>query len=133
MSNNRDKELNAYYKRIRASFPVYTATEKRFFHDLKDSISEHIEAHPTCSQTDIMDKFGTSQEIIKEYLESIDGDHLYKNLKTARWIRIAVIFCCLCVAIACLLYSFYIHKAYQDSKDAIITKEETTIIEYVKE
>lgn len=129
MNDNRDKELKAYYKRIRATFPVYTATEKRFFHDLKESISEYVEAHPACTQWDISEKFGTPQEIITEYLESVDGDHLYKNLRTARWIRFAIIFCCICVAAVSLLYSLYTHQAYLDSKDAVITKEQT-IIQY---
>ena len=84
VNDNRDKEMKTYYKRIRAAFPVYTAAEKRFFQDLKGFISEYVEAHPACTQADTTDKFGTSQEIITEYPESIDGDHRYKNLNTAR-------------------------------------------------
>lgn len=125
--SNREQELKAYYRRIRATFPVYTATEKRFSHDLKESISEYIEAPPACTQADITEKFGTPQEIITEYLESIDSDHLYKTLRTVRWIRFAVIFFCICVAAASLLYSLYNHQAYLDAKEAVITKEEVVI------
>ena len=84
-----NKEQKRYLKEIKALMPVYGKYEKRFFHDIKDSIceldAEHITYEMLCLE------LGRPEDLIVNYYQEIDSTYLRKQLKRTRSIKAVVL------------------------------------------
>lgn len=127
MDQQNKKELRKYYKQIRALFPIYTALEKRFLTDLQEDISTFISEHAECAVPAIKEKFGEPQEIIQDYLETVDAEYLCKHIRRTKYIRIGVLCIVILIAAVCALKAGLYYKSYQDVQNTIVTKEVTII------
>lgn len=84
-----NKEQKRYLKEIKALMPVYGKYEKRFFHDIKDSICELDAEHITYEM--LCRKLGRPEDLIVNYYQEIDSTYLRKQLKRTRSIKAVVL------------------------------------------
>ena len=122
-----EKEINHYLKQIRTLVPVHAKNEKRYLRDLTDSITQFAKDNPEATMQNIIEQYGSPMEVVRDYIESCDVDLIIKRITLQTIVRrlVVVILLCLFIALSCFL--FYIHKAYLDSKNTIITNTETVI------
>lgn len=76
MNRINDKELNQYMKRIKLLLPLYRKQEKQFLTDFRFCIYDFTKTHPEHSFADITAHFGTPDEVVRDYLSSLDVDLL---------------------------------------------------------
>ena len=120
MGELSEKELKKYYKQIKSNLPMYTSKEKKFISDLQSSVCEYIEAKPECIMDDIVERFGTPNEIVQTYLEGVE-DIDPKKLKLYRR-KIKIIIGVLLVAlITVTAYTIYIHSDANGHSKTVIT------------
>ena len=74
-----NKEQKRYLKEIKALLPVYGKYEKRFFRDIKDSISE-LESENITYEF-LCKELGRPEDLIVNYYQEIDSHYLRKQLK----------------------------------------------------
>ena len=84
-----NKEQKRYLKEIKALLPVYGKYEKRFFRDIKDSISE-LESENITYEF-LCKELGRPEDLIVNYYQEIDSHYLRKQLKRSRIMKITII------------------------------------------
>lgn len=121
MDRISDKELKQYFKHIKLLLPLRRKKEKQFLKELQTSITDFINLNPDCSFADICSHFGKPQEVVKDYLSTMDSADLCKQVCVRKRIKhAAVIILSLCL-IAFLLHAGVIYKIYLDEKNQVIT------------
>ena len=125
LSLTKKKYLKIVYKLL----PYHGKNEKRFFNDFKCSIDDFCEFHNDSTDKDFINEFGTPSEVVSEFLKAQSSDYLLKQLtrKKLRQIGLAVFIAILIAGLS--IFSIFCYKAYWDSKNSIITHEETFITE----
>ena len=118
-----------YLKLIYQLLPYHGTTEKRFYADFNSSIDDFCELHNNPTYDDLISEFGTPSEVVSEFLKAQSSDYLLKQLnrKKIHKIGLAVIIVVLIAALS--VFSTFCYKAYLDSKNSVITHEETFITE----
>lgn len=129
MSRQNQQELEQYFKQIKLLFPVFGPYEKRFYEDLKASVTEFTLLEPNYTLGDLHENFGDPKEIIRTYLASVDSDYMYKQIKRTKLVRRGVICGIVLVLLACLAILGLDYADYVESTKAII-KEQKTITYY---
>ena len=116
-----NKEQKRYLKEIKALLPVYGKYEKRFFRDIKDSISE-LESENITYEF-LCKELGRPEDLIVNYYQEIDSTYLRKQLKRTRSIKAVVLIIVLLAVVISLCRLGFLYSLYLDGKDAIITHE----------
>ena len=116
-----NKEQKRYLKEIKALMPVYGKYEKRFFRDIKDSISE-LESENITYEF-LCKELGRPEDLIVNYYQEIDSTYLRKQLKRTRSIKAVVLIIVLLAVVISLCRLGFLYSLYLDGKDAIITHE----------
>ena len=131
--NNQDEEdwmtteQKQYIKELRHFFPVYGSAERRFYTDIKGSITDYLESNPQALRDDLIREFGVPSQIVFDYFSNIESDQLLKKLKRSRYIRTAcfAIVSAFCVFAVVGLITWRI--AYMNYTNSKINSTETTI------
>ena len=116
-----NKEQKRYLKEIKALLPVYGKYEKRFFRDIKDSISE-LESENITYEF-LCKELGRPEDLIVNYYQEIDSTYLRKQLKRTRSIKAVVLIIVLLAVVISLCRLGFLYSLYLDGKNAIITHE----------
>ena len=121
-----NKEQKRYLKEIKALLPVYRKCEKRFFRDIKDSISE-LESENITYEF-LCKELGRPEDLIVNYYQEIDSHYLRKQLKRSRIMKITIIVILILAIGLFICRMIFLYNLYLDGKDAVITHE-TVVIE----
>ena len=121
-----EKERKHYVRQIRILLPIHTKKERAYFRDLGDSIELFIRSHPEASMSDLTKHFGEPQNIVYQYMESIDMDSIIRHTSMRRMLHRTLIIILLCFLASTAIWFGTVHKAYLDEKNATV-KEGTTI------
>ncbi|MDR0519774.1 MAG: hypothetical protein LBG82_06965 [Clostridiales Family XIII bacterium] len=95
-----DNGLKHYFKEIKLLFPVYGDEEKKFIAHYKADINEYIISNPDSSYEQIVLTFGEPKTIVSRYMAEADAEYLYKQIRTARFIRIGIVVIVIAVVVA---------------------------------
>jgi len=98
-------DLNSYYKKVYNSLTFKRDKRKRFISDLKESIEDYMELHPTASLDDIQLKFGSPDQIVTSLIADTDEVRINEQLKVVTWIKRILI--CSIVLIFSVITLFY--------------------------
>lgn len=106
----------AIYKYIRKAKHVYHGkgpVRKQFISDLSDALTCYSETHPDCSYEDLVEEFGSPDEIRASFLSLYSSDLKKRNIRLYR----IVFICCLIAALLALAFTVsYVINSYQHSK-----------------
>ena len=76
----KSKSCSRYIKDLKHLFPVYGKKQKVYLHTIKASIDDYYDSSTTPSYEDLIDHFGSPQEIIGDYIREQDTQDLLKQV-----------------------------------------------------
>lgn len=116
-----------YIDSVKVLLPLYKKEERLFISDLTNDVNEFMNSHPDASLEDLEMRFGSPFEISQSYIGSIDVDVLIKRLSLAKMMRRVIAVLIAIMLIGLCVFSGLMYKGYQDTKNTIVTNEETVI------
>lgn len=112
-------DIKKYIKYVKKIIPIHSKDKKEFIQLLTQKIIEFSNEHDSCSYQDIVDEFGSPNEVAGSYIESLENDDIIKQLnKKYIFKTLVTIIIFISIGIWCLeIYHF--NKLYQDARDSI--------------
>ena len=96
MSNDRKK----YIKYVKKIIPIHSKDKKEFIQLLTQKIIEFSNEHDSCSYQDIVDEFGSPNEVAGSYIETLNSDEIIKKLNKKKIINIFIsVIIILCISV----------------------------------
>lgn len=120
-------DINEYLKQIRLLLPISGKEERTFLHDFKNAVEEYIEANPNCSFCDIKERFGKPEDIVHEYITTLDQFQLCRRIKLRYLIKRAIFIILILTAILTTYKAIVIHDSYQQALDGMASYAVTVI------
>ena len=105
-----EKELKAYQKRIRRLLLVKTAASKRFLAELDGNMRDYAEQSGAVRPEQIEERFGTPEQIAKDFFAQTDIETVRRRLALRRGITAAVL-------AALLVWSVAVGALYLEGKN----------------
>lgn len=129
MSNNiNDKKLKAYYKQIKKALPMYSKFEKNYLKELQTSVDQFVRDHPDATFVDLLNHFGTPDQIAQKCISSLEPSDLYRRITCRMKIkRIVTLIMVLSIGAFCLYIGYLYHLYSQTTGGYAI--QETTVYE----
>ena len=83
-----NKEIKKYIKYVKKIIPFYSKDKKEFLKLLTQKIIEFSNEHDSCSYQDIVDEFGSPNEVAGSYIETLNSDEIIKKLNKKKIIAL---------------------------------------------
>ena len=106
----KPRSYEIFYKRVRSLFPNVGTKEGRFLKELKAHLQDFSLVHPNVTYEEIVDFFGTPEEIMKNYIEAEGIENVSKRITTRKHFRIVICIICMCLCFSCVAFFFPIGK-----------------------
>lgn len=123
-------KLNAvadnYLKSVKRELVCPKSLRKRSLDQLKTSLDEFLEDHPTATEADIVEQFGSPADFANAFLASLDEGELKKQLKKSKRVWVIVVATC---ALALLLLVLTFVKMIEDNKKSQTVYITETVVE----
>lgn len=87
---NGNSDLAKYYKQIKLNLP-YSKQASSLINNLKFSIAEYTDKHPCYTIQEIIDIFGTPEEIVESFILSLNSAEYKKNISVKKIIFTGII------------------------------------------
>ena len=117
MNKTDSGKIKHYFREIRLLIPVSSKGVKKFLQDFRSSVEEYAENHPECSAEEIIEKFGSPEDVAYEYVSSVDAKEICRRITMNRSIKRVVGV----IVIASVIVSGYrvwiLHDAHQKALD----------------
>ena len=84
------RNAKLYYRNVKSIVSFSSKDKKQFLQLLKKNLIEFSEQQNNCSYQDMINHFGTPNEVASSYIESLDTDILLKHLKFKKFIKITL-------------------------------------------
>ena len=73
-------DIKKYIKYVKKIISIHSKDKKEFIQLLTQKIIEFSNEHDSCSYQDIVDEFGSPNEVAGSYIETLDSDEIIKKL-----------------------------------------------------
>ena len=117
MNKTDSRKIKHYFREIRLLIPVSSKGVKKFLQDFRSSVEEYAENHPECSAEEIIERFGSPEDVAYEYVSSVDAKEICRRITMSRYIKRVVGV----IVIASVIVSGYrvwiLHDAHQKALD----------------
>lgn len=124
----RNTNIHIYYNVLKKLFPRINYKEGRFLRDFKKSLSEYGMSHPNCSYEDLVENFGTPQDVVAEYLTMQDSDYILKCIQKKNYMKHIIVLIVITLLIAVLIFSIFCFLAYKNVQTGVITYGDYDIV-----
>ena len=126
-------DIKKYIKYVKKIIPIYSKDKKEFIQLLTQKIIEFSNEHDSCSYQDIVDEFGSPNEVAGSYIETLNSDSRRSKESTSLTpftvqVRLLVIII-LCISV----WGFERYRINQLIDEAKHTKMKTYTAEEYKE
>ena len=123
-------DIKKYIKYVKKIIPIYSKDKKEFIQLLTQKIIEFSNEHDSCSYQDIVDEFGSPNEVAGSYIETLNSDEIIKKLNKKKIINIFIsVIIILCISV----WGFERYRINQLIDEAKHTKMKTYTTEEYKE
>ena len=85
-----NKEIKKYIKYVKKIIPFYSKDKKEFLKLLTQKIIEFSNTHPNFTYQNIIDEFGSPNEVAGSYIETLNSDEIIKKLNKKKIINIFI-------------------------------------------
>lgn len=75
-----NKDVKKYIKYVKKIIPIHSKDKKEFISLLTYRINEFSNELDICTYQDIVNEFGTPNEVAGSYIENLDSDEIIKKL-----------------------------------------------------
>lgn len=94
-----NKEVERYIKYVKKLIPIRSKDKKEFIKLLTEQINEFANEKEHCTYQNIVDEFGTPNEVAGSYIEIVNSKIIIKNLNNKKIIKIVfIILIVLCIS-----------------------------------
>ncbi len=125
MLKETEKAMRQYLKKIKLLLPIHGKEERRFLKDYKTSLEAFLADHPACTPEEFRDHFESPEDVVYNYISSLDQQQICKRIAFRR--TIVKIFLCVC-AIALICWLVMLWNIYTYEHTQVIT-EKLVVIE----
>ncbi len=118
-----NKTCKKYISEIKALFPINRKQEKEYLKKLTSDIEDFCEETGAAEKGELYKNYGTPQEVVSNYLLTLDSQYVAKRIRTTRIIKGAVAVGLVLATIATSVYGVVLYNDYRDRlehKDVII-------------
>ena len=125
MNKTDSGKIKHYFREIRLLIPVSSKGAKKFLQDFRSSVEEYAENHPECSAEEIIERFGSPEDVAYEYVSSVDAEEICRRITISRYIKraVGVIVVVAVIAAGYRVWMLYdIHQQVQDAMPVYITE-----------
>lgn len=122
----RNAVADNYLKSVKRELICPKSLRKRSLDQLKTSLDEFLEDHPTATEADIVEQFGSPADFANAFLASLDEGELKKQLKKSKRVWVTVVATC---ALALLLLMLAFAKMIEDNNNTQMVVADYTITE----
>ena len=123
-------DIKKYIKYVKKIIPIHSKDKKEFIQLLTQKIIEFSNEHDSCSYQDIVDEFGSPNEVAGSYIETLNSDEIIKKLNKKKIINIFIsVIIILCISV----WGFERYRINQLIDEAKHTKMKTYTVEEYKE
>ena len=122
----RNAVADNYLKSVKRELVCPKSLRKRSLDQLKTSLDEFLEDHPTATEADIVEQFGSPADFANAFLASLDEGELKKQLKKGKRVWVIVVVTC---ALALLLLVLTFVKMIEDNKKSQPVYITETVVE----
>jgi hypothetical protein len=123
----QNKEIREYISNIKILLPVYSKSERLFIKQLSDNIGDYVDNNADVSMKDIIVQFGNPNEVVQNYIETMDTDKLIKRISSSKLIQRIFIIILITAVIGLVIFGTFCYKGYQYYKKTVVTEIETVI------
>jgi len=120
--------ISKYYKNIVSKFKFKGKKEKEFLFELNRHIHEY-ESQNDLTYEDLVESFGTPDEVYNSYIESLDENYLTEKLNHKRLIKNFIIICIICVLALSVFIFYKINEEANEAKKHRVDEIESIIEE----
>lgn len=120
--------ISQYYKNIVSKFKFKGKKEKEFLFELNKHIHEY-ESQNDLTYEDLVESFGTPDEVYNSYIEALDENYLTEKLNHKKLLKKLIIICIICVLVLSLFIFYKINQEANKSKNHRVNEIETIIEE----
>jgi len=85
------KELHDYYNKISSLMPCNHKVKQRLLLEIKSNIADFIYANPECSFQNIIEHFGSPQDICDSYIETINAQEIRKKMNISKLVKVVIV------------------------------------------
>lgn len=121
-----NKICKEYISEIKALFPIKRKQEREYINKLVSDIEGFCEEANVTTKKDLYTEYGQPNDIVNNYLSTINIAHMVKQIKTARYVKILIIAMLVMATIATSALCITLYSEYQIFKD----KEEGATVKY---
>lgn len=124
MKKTLTSQLKQYYKQINSYIPKKYPHRQEIIASIHQDISSYVSEHPNISYEDIIQHFGTPEEMTLSFAESLSLEDIVSTSHKQRrihiiFISISIVF--LCVLTTLIFYFYLVIKSSPVSIDETIT------------
>lgn len=107
--------LNQYYRDVYHCLPCDRKMKKKIIIRLKENLDGYLEEHPSAGTKEVMEHFGTPQQIAGTYIEEMTTSEIIMKFGVKKRVVAGV---ALIAAIAVVAYLMVLAAAYAKEKDS---------------
>lgn len=127
------RSYEVFYKRVRCLFPSIGIKEGRFLKELKAHLQDFFIMHPNITYEEIVDFFGTPEDIVRNYIEFEGVEKVNKRNIIRKYLRITICVVSMSLFFVLGIFFFYWVKGYSRYSTNVPTHGEIYIEEGVIE
>lgn len=108
----KNKNCSRYLRDLKHLMPIYGKKQRKYLYTLKQSIDDFCISTPTPTYEDLINHFGTPQEIIGDYIRELDTKILLKQINRNYYLQIILRILFISAFVCCILYGINCYRAY---------------------
>jgi len=85
------RELHYYYNNILNLMPCNNKVKQRLLLEIKSNIEDFVNTNPECSFQNIIEHFGSPQDICDSFIETINAQEIRKKMKISKILKVVII------------------------------------------
>lgn len=114
MKSSQKKLAKKYLQQVKANIPYQTKCSKHVLQNLTLGIEEYALENPDFDLEQLIDNFGSPEDIASTLLEDVDSEHIVRSIKSKR-----KLFCTIIVLLILLVFCM----RYYSRTDAVKIQE----------
>ena len=123
-----NKICKEYISEIKALFPIRRKQEKEYINKLVSDIEGFCEEANVTTKENLYTEYGQPNDIVNNYLATINTAHIVKQIKTTRYVKILIIAMLVLATIATSALCITLYSEYQVFKEKEISSSIETEI-----
>lgn len=121
--------IKHYIRNIKVLFPTLGKKERLYIKGFEETIYDYAEDTPISSMEELINEFGTPQDVVSSYIDQADTEYLQKQIRRSSYIKRGILISLILLLAFIGYYGILIYKDYKTAQKEHIQIEET-IIQY---